>query len=286
MSAKKTDQNIPLLGLREFRTNQDRDSDQLIFNELHGERHIHKPHQHDFFIIVLFDQAKGVHNIDFIDYKISNKQIHLLFPGQVHKWNIEPDTTGYQLMIDRDFFESFSSSFRFSFAQYHNHPVIPLNQESYNLLQYEFLAIKNELESTDFLQKLISYRTAVIASIISKEAAKIFADHDIYQSEPRIAKFQELIDIYFKEEKLVSFYASKLHVSANYLNILCRKYLKISATQLIQQRIILESKRHLKATTLSVKEIAFELGFVDHAYFSNFFKNQTGNTPTNFREQL
>lgn len=286
MSAKKTDQNIPLLGLQEFRTNQDSDSDQLIFNELHGERHIYKPHQHDFFILVLFDQAKGVHNIDFIDYKIGNKQIHLLFPGQVHKWNIQPGTTGYQLMIGRDFFESFSSSFRFSFAQYHNHPVIQLNQESYNLLQYEFLAIKNELESTDCLFELINFRTSIIASIISKEAAKIFVDHDIYQTEPKIAKFQDLIDIHFKEEKLVSFYASKLNISANYLNILCKKHLKISATQLIQQRIILESKRHLKATALSIKEIAFELGFVDHAYFSNFFKSQTGITPTNFREQL
>ncbi|WP_431241703.1 helix-turn-helix domain-containing protein [Flavobacterium sp. P21] len=285
MSTKK-DQNIPLLGLQEFKKDQSRHNEQLLFNELHGERHIDNPHQHDFFIIVLFDQAKGVHNIDFIDYQISNHQIHLLFPGQVHKWNIEPKTTGYQLMIGREFFESFSSSFRFSFAQYHNHPVIELSKESYKLLHYEFDAIKNELEKPDCLQELISSRTNVIASIISKEAANIFTDHDIYQNEPRIAKFQELIDIYFKDEKLVSFYASKLHLSANYLNILCKKHLKISATQLIQQRIVLESKRHLKATALSVKEIAFELGFVDHAYFSNFFKTQTGITPTNFREQL
>jgi AraC family transcriptional activator of pobA len=282
----KKDQNIPLLGLQEFKTNQNWHNDQLLFNELHGERHIDKPHQHDFFIIVLFDQAKGVHNIDFVDYNINNHQIHLLFPGQVHKWYIKPETTGYQLMIDRDFFESFSSAFRFSFVQYHNYPVIQLSQESYKLIHYEFDAIKNELESKDCLQELISSRTAVIASVISKEAAKIFDDHDIYQTEPRIAKFQELIDDSFKEEKLVSFYASKLHISANYLNILCKKHLKISATQLIQQRIILESKRQLKATTLSVKEIAFNLGFIDHAYFSNFFKTQTGITPTNFREQL
>ncbi|MEN2416454.1 AraC family transcriptional regulator [Flavobacterium mesophilum] len=285
MSTKK-DQNIPLLGLQEFKKDQSTHNEQLLFNELHGERHINNPHQHDFFIIVLFDQAKGIHNIDFIDYKISNHQIHLLFPGQVHKWSIEPETTGYQLMIGRDFFESFSSSFRFSFSQYHNHPVIELSKESYNLLHYEFDAIKNELEKPDCLQELTSSRTAVIASIISKEAAKVFTDHDIYQNEPRIAKFQELIDLYFKDEKLVSFYASKLHVSANYLNILCKKHLKISATQLIQQRIVLESKRHLKATALSIKEIAFELGFVDHAYFSNFFKTQTGITPTNFRDQL
>lgn len=285
MSSKK-EQNIPLLGLQEFQNDQNTQNDQLIFNELHGERHIDKPHQHDFFIVVLFEHAKGVHNIDFIDYPISNHQIHLLFPGQVHKWKIEPETTGYQLMIERDFFESFSSSFRFSFVQYHNHPVIDLSYESYKLLHYEFDAIKNELQSENSLQELIYSRTSVIATIISKEAAKIFTDRDIYQSEPRIAKFQELIDVFSKEQKLVSFYASKLHVSANYLNILCKKHLKISATQLIQQRIILESKRYLKATNLSIKEIAFELGFIDHAYFSNFFKNQTGITPTNFRDQL
>lgn len=207
MSAKK-EQNIPLLGLQEFQNDQNKQNNQLIFNELHGERHIDKPHQHDFFIIVLFEKAKGTHNIDFIDHTIANHQIHLLFPGQVHKWYIEPETTGYQLMIGRDFFESFSSSFRFSFLQYHNHPVINLSYESYKLLHYEFEAIKNELESKNSLQDLIRARTSVIATIISKEAAKIFTDHDIYQTEPRIAKFQELIDVFLKEEKLVSFYAS------------------------------------------------------------------------------
>ncbi len=278
--------HIPLLGLQEFQTDQTKNKEQLLFNELHGERHIHTPHQHDFFIVVLFDQAKGVHNIDFVDYKIGNHQIHLLFPGQVHKWSIEPNTTGYQLMIERDFFERFSSSFRFSFAEYHNHPVIQLDLDSFKLIHYEFEAIKNELTAKDSLHELILSRTAVIASIISKTAAKIFTDQDVFQTEPRIVKFQELINVFFKEEKLVSTYAVKLHISANYLNILCKKHLKISATQLIQQRVVLESKRLLKSTALSVKEIAFDLGFVDHAYFSNFFKTQTGTSPSDFRDQL
>lgn len=278
--------HIPLLGLEEFRKDRLHSKEPLLFNELHGERHILKPHQHDFFIIILFDQAKGNHTIDFKEYKISNQQIHLLFPGQVHTWNIEPETTGYQLMIDRHFFERFSASFRFSFVEYHNHPVIELEPDSFKLLHYEFDAIKNELAAEDSLSELISSRTAVIASIISKSAAKIFTDLNNYEAEPRIVKFQQLIDISFKEEKLVSFYAAKLHISANYLNILCKKYLKISATQLIQQRTVLEAKRLLKTTTVSVKEIAFELGFIDHAYFSNFFKTQTGTTPTDFRDLL
>jgi AraC family transcriptional activator of pobA len=286
MVRTEKNKHFPILGLQEFSKNRLKVRNQVLFNELHGERHIEKPHQHDFFIIILFDQAKGIHNIDFIDYTIGNKQVHLLFPGQVHTWNIEPNTTGYQLMIDRDFFERFYPRFRFSFAAYQKHPIIELSPESFQLIHYEFDAIKNELESENPLHELMSSRAAVIASIVSKEAFKVFENPEIYQVEPRIVTFQQLINTHFKEEKRVSFYAEKLHISANYLNIRCKKHLKISATQLIQQRTILEAKRLLKSTALSVKEIAYELGFMDHAYFSNFFKVQAGTTPTDFRGQL
>ncbi|RRJ91335.1 AraC family transcriptional regulator [Flavobacterium macacae] len=274
---------VPIIGIQEFRKGQTAGRKELLYNELHGERHISKPHKHDFFILVLFDRAKGTHNIDFQDYAIGDKQVHILFPGQVHKWNIEPDTTGYQLMIDEAFFDRFSSYFRFSFTDYSNHPVISLSENNFKLLKYEFDAIKDELEAEDSLQDVISTRAAVIAAIVSKAAEQIFTGPKIYQSNPRLAKFNMLIDQFYKEHKLVAFYAGKLNISSNYLNILCKKNLNISATQLIQQRVLLEAKRLLQSTDLSIKEIAFELGFVDHAYFSNFFKGQTNLTPTQLR---
>lgn len=276
---------VPVIGIQEFRKGQLAGREKLLFNELHGERHIDKPHKHDFFIIVLFERAKGVHNIDFRDHQIGNRQIHVLFPGQVHKWDIEANTTGYQLMVHRIFFERFAPYFRFSFTNYMNHPVIPLTGSSFRLLKYEFDAIRDELEAGDSLHEIISARAAVIAAIVSKAAENIFTGFKIYQSNPRLAKFNRLIDQFFKEEKLVAFYASKLNISANYLNILCKKNLKISATQLIRQRVLLEAKRLLQSTDLSIKEIAFELGFADHAYFSNFFKSQAGITPTAFRDK-
>lgn len=283
MNIKPDTRSVPVLGIQAFRPGQTAGRRELVYNELHGERHIHKPHKHDFFIIVLFNQAQGIHTIDFQDHVIGNQQIHVLFPGQVHTWRIEPHTAGYQLMIDKVFFERFSPYFRFSPTNYINHPVIPLSDENFDLLIYEFDAIKNELEADHSLQDVISARAAVIAAIVSKAAEIVFTDAKIYQSNPRLAEFSTLIDRHFKEEKRVAFYASKLYISANYLNVLCKKNLNVSATQLIQQRVLLEAKRMLQATKLSIKEIAFELGFVDHAYFSNFFKGQTGSTPTEFR---
>ena len=285
MRNSENQDSVPIISIQSFRKGQLAGRDELLFNELHGERHIDKPHKHDFFVIILFDKASGMHNIDWKDYPIDDKEIHILFPGQMHKWQINDGTIGYQLMTERSFFEQFAPYFRFSFTNYQNHPVIKLSDEAFSKLMYEFNAIKEELKSENSLVHLINARAAVIAAIVSKEAEQVFTEFKVYQSNPRLAKFNMLIDEFYKEEKSVVFYAEKLHISANYLNILCKKHLKVSATQLIQQRIIIESKRLLKSGDLSIKEIAFDLGFTDHAYFSNFFKAQTNITPSEFRNQ-
>lgn len=285
MQNSENQDSVPIISIQSFRKGQLAGRDELLFNELHGERHIDKPHKHDFFVIILFDKASGMHNIDSKDYPIDDKEIHILFPGQMHKWQINDGTIGYQLMTERSFFEQFAPYFRFSFTNYQNHPVIKLSDEAFSKLMYEFNAIKEELKSENSLVHLINARAAVIAAIVSKEAEQVFTEFKVYQSNPRLAKFNMLIDEFYKEEKSVVFYAEKLHISANYLNILCKKHLKVSATQLIQQRIIIEAKRLLKSGDLSIKEIAFDLGFTDHAYFSNFFKAQTNITPSEFRNQ-
>lgn len=281
----RKDNPASVIGMERFREEQFAGREEILFNELHGKRTIEKPHAHDFFIINLFDSGEGIHCIDSVDYPIGNHQVHVLFPGQLHKWDIGAGTTGYQLMVEQRFLEQFAPYFRFSFTNYQNHPVIQLSDGAFDLLRYEFDEIKNELEREDSLVHLISARAAVIAAILSREAEHAFTEFKVYQSNAKLAAFNMLIDEFFKEEKFVSFYASKLHISANYLNILCKKHLKIPATRLIQQRVCTEAKRLLQCTSLSIKEIAFELGFADHAYFSNFFKLQTRMSPSEFREK-
>ena len=80
------------------------------------------------------------------------------------------------------------------------------------------------------------------------------------------------------------FYADQLNITPNYLNILSQRYLKIPAGDVIKERTILEAKRLLISTDLSVKEIAYQLGFSDNGYFAKVFKKYIGITPTDFKE--
>lgn len=284
-NAEYEEPNVPILGMEEFRKHQLTVPEELLYNELNGARQIQKSHKHDFFMLILFDEGEGIHTIDFRDYPIANKQLHLLFPGQVHRWDIGDRTIASQLMLDRLFFERIASYLRYAKVNYTQRPLIPLSEESFQRLKYEFDAIKKELKQKAPLKELIHARASVIASIISQEAENQFEEFSMFQSDPRITKFNSLIEEHYKTEKGIPFYAEQLHISANYLNVLCKKKMQASATQLIQQRVLLEAKRLLQSTDLSIKEIAYELNFVDHAYFSNFFKNQTGITPSAFREK-
>ncbi|MNE40119.1 HTH-type transcriptional activator Btr [compost metagenome] len=149
----------------------------------------------------------------------------------------------------------------------------------------EFRAIQQALSEKEVFWELIRIRTQLIGLMLSKTVEMTFSDVENYHANPIISKFRTLVDIHFKEERSVSFYAEKLNITANYLNVLCRKNLKMAASSLIQDRILLESKRLLKGSEMTVKDIVYELGFYDHASFSKFFKAQTGISPTQFREQ-
>lgn len=280
---QKTLDTSPNIGIQAFRKEQTAGRNEILFNELIGENLIESYHSHDFFIIILFEIGSGVHSIDSQKYPINNKEIHVLFPGQMHKWQMEANTKGYQLMVEKPFLEQFAPFFRFSFTNYQNNPIIPLSDAAFKKLHYEFKAIKDDLSTANMPLTLISARSAVIAALVSVQAEKHFSEFKIYQFHEKLTQYNLLIDEFFKENKSVQFYAEKLNISSNYLNILCKRNLKVSATKLIQQRTLTESKRLLQQNKLSIKEIAFDLGFSDVAHFSSFFKKQTNLTPSEFK---
>lgn len=80
-------------------------------------------------------------------------------------------------------------------------------------------------------------------------------------------------------------YADELGISAAHLNAVCRAVAGESALSLVHGRVMLEARRNLVYTSMSVRDIADVLGFADPAYFTRFFKRGSGMSPRQFREQ-
>lgn len=98
-------------------------------------------------------------------------------------------------------------------------------------------------------------------------------------------RFRTLVERHFRSERSIAFYAGELGITPTQLNRICREVLDNSALGVIQSRLVLEAKRDLAYTLLSIKEIALTLGFADTAYFTRFFAKETGRSPSRFREE-
>ncbi len=111
------------------------------------------------------------------------------------------------------------------------------------------------------------------------------ADAEAGRPNRHAAQFRMLLDQHFRSQRGLAFYAGRLGISDVHLNRVCRAALGCSALGAINQRLIAEARRDLTFTLLSVKEIAYSLGFDDPAYFTRFFTKQAGVTPTEFRRR-
>lgn len=98
-----------------------------------------------------------------------------------------------------------------------------------------------------------------------------------------VQRFRDLIEARFREQPALSACANELGITPTQLNRVCQQVLGHAALGVLHARLVLEAQRELAYTNLSVKQIAFDLGFSDAGYFTRFFQRRTGSAPTLWR---
>jgi AraC family transcriptional activator of pobA len=101
-----------------------------------------------------------------------------------------------------------------------------------------------------------------------------------------LAGFIKLVERHYLEHLSVEDYAHRVGVSSSYLNSLCRQLAGQTALQVIHQRLLLEAKRELIYTGITISQLSDKLGFSDPTYFSRFFKRLSGQSPNAFRSEV
>lgn len=249
-------------------------------------------HMHNFYTITWIKEGQAIHATKYVEYTLRENSILFVPPGLMHRFIINAHCTGYTITFNETFFavkegsqNSVSDSTLFSNPDFRS--IIHLDEKQ----QVVFKGITDLMEK-EFLNN-DRYRHEMLLQqlkLFLLESRRIYEDqHDMGVSLDEehpgsvIIKFKQLIDDNFKGQKNVSSYADMLNLRATCLNEITKKTTGITAGELIRNRIIKEAKKMLYGSNLNTKEIAYELGFQDPAYFSRFFKKYTNQTLSDYR---
>lgn len=262
----------------------DKERDFKITCNVSDDKQVEVPfsHRHFFYAVYWIHQGSGIHVIDFEEYEIKPNRIFFVKPEQIHFLHNNTMMEYSALQFTEEFMSCSDTGYQTEereIAVCHD-----LTLEEQERMEILFKQISAEAVSG------LEYSTALIQSEINTlllDLERIGLDKRRYTALPDLLlKYRMLVEKQYTATRLVQKYAGQLGVSANYLNVLVRKYLGKSALNLINERVILEIKRRLLRTEKGVSEIAYELGFDELSYFSRFFKRHTGMTPIAFREKM
>ena len=237
--------------------------------------------------VVLFSSGEGTIQLDFDTYEIKAPALLFISEFQLFTTLEGEDIAGEVIQFSNDFFciklnrtETFCDAVIFNLNK---PPVIYLSDKENNKINFIIDQIKEELESPSI------YKEEIITSQLKTlllESAKIKLHKmgltPVLKLSPTVADFQDLLEKNYVKEHQVQFYADQLFISSKGLNNAVKRELGKTASELIKEKLIIEAKRELYQGKKTIKEIAFELGFEDPAYFSRFFKKSTSKSPKAF----
>ena len=254
-------------------------------NHLKEHAFIEKPHRHSFYLLVLFTNGSGIHEIDFDRYEIKPGSLFVLQPGQMHHWELSDDIEGYIVFYSQEIYNLHFGNRKIEeypfYQSVRNIPEIIFGKnELASILPY-FELMTNGQDNASILLNLLDCIHIEIAKKYTAES-----NHIVHSYNHKIQQFETILEHHYKAEKSPSFYASKMNITLKHLNRISKDILDKTVTELITARVLLEAKRLLINPKKSISQVAAELGFENYSYFTKLFKKQSGITPSEFRSSL
>ena len=248
-----------------------------------------QPHFHDALIQILYaTKGAGEAFIDGRVCKVEPPWLIVVPARSVHGYRFRDDVDGHVVTAAQSAVESVAQAVAPQLLAFLRTPMaLTLDSASRRAaLDPLFDAIGREAERHERWQFAagLSLMVALFVQIARlSESAELSTHPARSRLASRIERFRKLLVDGCHARRPVASYAQAMGVSAGQLTRLCREAFGVSAIEAIDARAVHEAKRLLGYSTLSVKQIASELGFRDEAYFGRFFRKQTGLRASEYR---
>lgn len=250
-------------------------------------------HRHDQFYQIHYVHQGHLHlHLGEKEYAVQAPALFYTPPQTPHAFITEPTATGDVLTLEQNIISQIADHLPVQSQDFHQPVFLSLSHLNATSRHWKgqieqgFQALASEANQADHLgTSAISIHWAAIILInifrLAQKEKPVEARQEKHTELFR--QYMQLIDLYYSEHWTLSDYAKQLNITEIYLNEICQKMANTSAKKMVFTRLAQEAKYLLTYTRLSIKEIAYQLGFQDPAYFTRFFINTTQSTPKLYR---
>jgi AraC family transcriptional regulator, transcriptional activator of pobA len=255
------------------------------FNGLPDVKEVEQSHRDDWHLFLLQEKGTTIIEIDFQQHIIKPFTLVYIHPNQVHRLIAFKHSTFISLQIGH---QHLKPAYLKLLEEITPVDDLPLKKEAFSIIsETALLCIRLFKRKDEKLYKaLLKDSCNTLAALMISQFLKQTKSTDKFTRAEIITKdFKQALERNFTAIKSPAEYAGQLNISTPYLNECVRNTTGHSVSHHIQQRVILEAERLLYHSDKSVKEIAAELGYEDHSYFTRLFTKIAGMPPQVFRNK-
>lgn len=284
-------EQIPRFDLYEEEVEAAREPDFLHIETIYARSHLHgwriQPHRHDALLqLLIATGGGGTLTIDGEEVAFEAPWVVALPPTIVHGFAFREDVEGFVLTTSEDFFLSscmpdpdlsvaFGSPLMIALPGGPGGEIV----NAFEKIMAEFAGARPR--RTEALAAWLKLLLVLIdrARALDPASATPIPPH----RKASYLRFRQRLEREWRSERSVGSYARALGMTTSGLNAACKRASGTTAGQAIRHRVLVEAKRQLTYTRMSVTEIAYDLGFSEPAYFTRAFRKATGEAPSQYR---
>jgi AraC-like DNA-binding protein len=248
-----------------------------------------EPHFHDFEELIVGITGKLEHFVDFKSGTVEAPMISFIAKGKVHQIVTKLQNGNFDMWVLRFKSEFIAETIFQLYSSFHNNANQVLQTGAcFTRLGTICEIISQEMKHSSPDLSIVRHMLSALFIMIESERKKLPESENVDNSiqNETFINFLKILEDNFRRPLGVEFYAEKLFMSSRNLNLICQKIMNQSVSELIEIRKLTEAKNLLASTNKSISEIGFELGYNEKSYFSNVFKKKSGQTPSEFREEM
>ncbi|MGX1930473.1 helix-turn-helix domain-containing protein [Flagellimonas sp. 2504JD4-2] len=247
------------------------------------------PHRHSFYQLIWFKE----HGRHYVDYEVIDHDANSIFfinKNQIHYFCPDSSNIGFLFHFNDEFINARNAGLmdRFAVSIFNEIGGYCLNLDPAEAEKFDGItaSIQSELTSKEsfYKEQVYHYFQIILLQIERLRKKESNIDFNANMDFGLAFKFKRLINQQIHEFHSIDAYATALGTNSKTLTNVSKKILLTTPAEVIRESKLLEAKRMLSNQKISIKEIAYSLGFDDPTYFTKYFKKGVGHTPKEFQK--